>query len=79
MPTMWVVHNDTDLDLIDGQFVSIGWDELGSLQLPLDREDLKARLAAVYPEKKPGAIPGDAAVLAKFAEGMQAGDYIISP
>lgn len=79
MPTMWGIHNNTSLDLVGGKFISVGWDELGPLQPPLDREELKARLAAAYPLKKPGAIPGDAGVLMRFAEEMEQGDYIISP
>ncbi len=79
MATMWGIHNNTSLDLVGGGFVSVGWDELGPVQPPLDREELKARLSAAYPTKKPRAIPGDAGVLIRFAEEMQAGDYIISP
>lgn len=79
MRTMWGVHNNTSLDLVGGGFISVGWDELGPLEPPLDREELKVQLAAVYPTKKPGAIPGDAGVLIRFAEEMQAGDYIVSP
>lgn len=79
MSTMWGIHNNTSLDLVAGGFISVGWDELGPLQPPLDRDELKARLAAAYPLKKPGAIPGDAGVLMRFAEEMQPGDYVISP
>jgi restriction system protein len=79
MATMWGIHNNTSLDLVGGGFVSVGWDDLGPLEPPLDREDLKSQLAATYPTKKPGAIPGDAGVLIRFAEEMQPGDYVISP
>lgn len=49
MATMWGIHNNTSLDLIEGGFVSVGWDELGLLEPPLNREELKARLTAAYP------------------------------
>lgn len=79
MPMMWGIHNNTSLDLVEGGFISIGWDELGSLDPPLDRDELKARLLDAYPTRKPGAIPGDAGVLVRFAEEMQVGDYVVSP
>jgi restriction system protein len=79
MTTMWGIHNNTSLDLVGGGFVSVGWDDLGPLDPPLDREDLKLQLVATYPARKPGAIPGDAGVLIRFAEEMQPGDYVISP
>lgn len=79
MPTMWGIHNNTSLDLVAGGFVSVGWDELGPLEPPLDRDELKLRLAAAYPAKKPGAIPTDAGTLVRFVEEMQPGDFVISP
>jgi len=79
MTSMWGIHNNTALDLVGGGFISVGWDELGPLQPPLGRDELKERLAATYPTKKPGAIPGDAGVLIRFAEEMQVGDLVISP
>lgn len=78
---LWGIHNnEKTLDLIDGGFVSIGWEELGDLgQGLIDRDDLKARLAATYPSAKPGAIPVWAGVIWRFVEEMKIGEYIISP
>lgn len=79
MPAMWGIHNNTALDLVSGGFISVGWDSLGPLSPGLDREELKRRLATVYPSKKPGAIPGDAGVLISFVDVMEVGDYVVSP
>jgi restriction system protein len=81
MQTLWGIHNDQPtLDLLDGGFVSIGWDELGDLRaIGPDRDALKLRFAATYPSAKPGAIPVCAGVLLRFMAEMQIGDFIISP
>ena len=40
VPVLWGIHNDQpSLDLLEGGFISIGWDELGDLTiLPRDRD-----------------------------------------
>ncbi len=81
MTTVWGIHNDRpSLDLIRGEFVSVGWDEIGDLRpLTGPGADLKRQLAAAYPTAKPGAIPVWAGVLNRFATGMAIGDYVIGP
>lgn len=81
MATIWGIHNDqSDLDLVDGEFISIGWDEIGDLTgRSGDRDTLKTAIAAAYPEAKPGAIPVWAGVLSRFITEMQIGDYVVSP
>ena len=81
MAVLWGIHNnEKSLDLIGGAFISIGWEELGDLsQIPIDREDLKHRLATTFPSAKPGAIPVWAGLLWRFIKEMQVGDYVISP
>jgi restriction system protein len=81
MSVIWGIHNDQSaLDLIDGGFVSIGWSELGDLTgVAPDREELKERLVAAYPDAKPGAIPVWAGVLVRFIGEMTIGDIVISP
>ena len=81
MATIWGIHNDqSDLDLVAGGFVSIGWDELGDLSGNSgDREQLKSMISRAYPEAKPGAIPVWAGVLSRFLSGMQIGDFVVSP
>jgi restriction system protein len=80
MTVLWGIHNDTNLDLVGGGFISIGWDALGDLRLlGADRESLKERLAAAYPEVKPGAIRIWAGLMLRFAHEMQAGDIVVAP
>lgn len=81
MGVIWGIHNDKfSLDLIDGGFVSIGWDELGDLTtIGPERQKLKELLSATFPEAKPGAIPVWAGVLARFIGEMAVGDIVISP
>lgn len=79
--TAWGIHNNQpDLDLIEGKFVAIGWDELGDLStLTDDREVLKERLAETYPDVSLGAIRIWAGVILRFKFEMQEGDYVICP
>jgi restriction system protein len=81
MPNIWGIHTDQpSLDLVSGEFVSIGWDKIGNLaEIGPDRTELKERIAFAYPEAKPGAIPVWAGVLFRFAFEMVEGDYVISP
>lgn len=81
MPTMWGVHNDQpQLDLVSNGFVSIGWAEMGDLSaLGNDKDAMKAKVAATYPDIKPGAIPGTAGTLLSFAYRMQVGDLVVYP
>ncbi len=81
MPTMWGVHNDQpQLDLVDNGFISIGWDEMGDLSaLGNDKDAMKAKVAATYPDSKPGAIPGTAGTLLSFVYRMHVGDFVVYP
>jgi restriction system protein len=81
MPALWGIHNDqSSLDLVEGGFISIGWEELGDLRnVEPEREALKLLLSDAYPSAKPGAIPVWAGVIARFVNEMKIGDYIISP
>lgn len=77
---MWGIHNDTTVDLIGGNFVSIGWDEVGDLRaLPSDRAALKAVLRSGYPDAKEGAYPVWAGILYRFGTELAPGDLIVSP
>lgn len=81
MTQIWGIHNDvSDLDLVEGQFVSIGWDAIGDLRLiGPDRATIKSELAAAYPASKPGAFPVWAGVLLRFGFEMERGDLVIAP
>lgn len=78
---MWGIHNDQPkLDLVENGFVSIGWPDMGDLR-PIgdDKEAMKSRVRIVYPDAKPGAIPGTAGMLLAFAHRMQIGDLVVYP
>lgn len=81
MTNMWGIHNDTlTSELIDGGFVSVGWDPLGDLRtLGASREELKASLAAVYPDRKPMALATWAGTLLRFRDAMRPGDIVVAP
>lgn len=81
MSTMWGVHNDTlTQELVEGGFVSIGWDELGDLRtIPAGRDALKEALAVAYPDRKPRAIAGWAGILSRFRDEMHPNDVVVAP
>ena len=60
--------------------LAIGWCQVGDLtEIGHDREALKKRIAQTYPERKPGAIPGDAGMLYRFVHEMKDGDLVLYP
>ena len=60
MTNVWGVHNDRlNTELVDGGFITIGWDGVGDLrEIGFDREALRAALTAAMPDEKPRAIAG---------------------
>jgi restriction system protein len=81
MPVIWGIHKyQPDLHVEDNGLVSIGWDEIGDLnQIGPDREAIKAKVAATFPQGKAGAIPVWAGVLYRFAFEIEVGDTVIYP
>ncbi|MBO3102577.1 restriction endonuclease [Cellulomonas fengjieae] len=81
MTNMWGVHNDKlTTELVEGGFVSIGWNELGDLRtIGASRQAIKAALTPRYPERKPQAIAGWAGILMRFRDEMQVGDIVVAP
>src|SRR5262249_58393720 len=82
--TIWGIHagrtGDADSLFLEMNVIALGWDKMGDLtQLPNDREAYKARVAAVFPNKKPAAIPGTAGRLICFVPQMQNGCLIFFP
>ncbi|WP_022883375.1 restriction endonuclease [Glaciibacter superstes] len=81
MVVMWGIHNDTlSTELVEGGFISIGWDEVGDLRtIPGGREGLKEELTRFYPDAKPRGIAGWAGILARMRDEMQPGDIVVAP
>jgi restriction system protein len=82
MGKVWGIHMPKWVgdDPIENGFVVLGWSRMGDIfAIPNDREEFKRRLAAAYPEKKPGAIPVEAGTLFRFAHEIAAGELIVYP
>lgn len=78
---VWGIHNDTlTTELVEGGFVSIGWDEVSDLsQIPGSREGLKNALNLALPDSNPRAIAGWAGILLRFRDEIKQGDVIVAP
>ena len=81
---LWGIHagktGDADTLFLKKNCVAVGWAKMGDLgALKSDREAFKARVAQVYPEKKPGAIPNNAGQLFRFVHEMKPGDIVVYP
>ncbi len=81
---LWGIHGgktgDSDDLFLKKNCVAVGWPKVGGLgALKADREAFKARVAEVYPEKKPGAIPNNAGQLFRFVHEMKPGDIVGHP
>ncbi|GGK14969.1 hypothetical protein GCM10010124_04470 [Pilimelia terevasa] len=78
---VWGIRNDSlSTELVDGGFVSIGWNRLGDLRdIGLTREKLKAALTEAYPDAKPRAVAGWAGILLRFAKEISVGDVVVAP
>lgn len=81
---LWGIHvgktGDADTLFLKNNLVAVGWMKMGDLAaLKPDRDAFKARVAEMYPEKKPGAIPNNAGQLFRFAHEMKPGDLVAYP
>ena len=79
MIAIWGVHNDKlTTELVQGGFISVGWDAIGNLRtIPEGREGLKGELARLFPEAKPRAIAGWAGILTRLRDEMHSGDVVV--
>jgi restriction system protein len=82
--SLWGIHagktGDADRLFLKDNCIAIGWPKMGDLSaLKPTRDAFKARVAEVYPEKKPGAIPNNAGQLYRFVHEMRAGDIVVYP
>ncbi|HNI07624.1 MAG TPA: restriction endonuclease [Thiobacillaceae bacterium] len=81
---LWGIHagrtGDANSLFLKKNRIAIGWEEMGSLSdLPTDWDKLKARVAQVYPQAKPRAIPNYAGQLWRFVHDMKPGDWVVYP
>jgi len=80
--TIWGIHagrlGDADA-LFKKGYIALGWDALGDLAaLPATANAFKQRVAAAYPNAKPGSWPGTAGQLRRFVHEIETGDLVIS-
>jgi len=81
---MWGIHGghrgDADSLFKKRNVVAVGWREIGDLSsIAASREAFKARVAEVYANEKPGAIPNYAGQLYRFVHEMRVGDLVVYP
>ena len=79
MRTIWGIHagktGDADSLFFKAKVIALGWPDMGDLsKLPSDRDAFKNQVAAVYPHKKPGAVPNNAGQMFRFVHEMKNGD-----
>ena len=82
--TIWGIHagktGDANTLFLKKKYIAIGWSKVGNLGgLQANREAFKAKVAEVYPDKKPGAIPNNAGQLFRFIHEMKLGDLVVFP
>lgn len=81
MKPVWGIHNDKlTSELVDGGFISIGWERIGDLsKIGADRDALKSAQKSAFPDTKPGAVPVQAGTLYRLAFEMAIGDVVVAP
>ena len=82
--TLWGIHagktGDANTLFLKKSRIAIGWADMGNLaDLPTDWDTIKTKVAAVYPEAKPGAIPNYAGQFFRFVHEMKLGDWVVYP
>jgi restriction system protein len=81
---IWAIRGgrrgDANELFLQKNLVAVGWHEAGDLSaLPASREAFKDKVAATYPDDKPGAIPVNAGQLFRFIHEVKLGDLIAYP
>ncbi|MGV6839604.1 MAG: restriction endonuclease [Planktomarina sp.] len=86
MTNVWGIHIPEWIgpDALADDYVCIGWHKVGDLSdFPTEevafKSAAKSAISAAYPEKKEGAIPGDAGMLWRFRHEFKAGDIVVYP
>jgi restriction system protein len=83
-PTLWGIHagrtGDADRLFSTESVVALGWPKVGDLsKLANNRDAFKAAVVQAYPDKVPGAIPGNAGQLYRLIHEAKVGDFVIYP
>jgi len=79
--TVWGIHagknGEASSLFMKKNMVALGWSKIGDLSQFKDRETLKAQIALMYPEDKPGSIPISAGQLYRFVYELKIGDLVV--
>lgn len=80
-PKLWGVHMGQHVGdkPISGNYVAIGWHELGDIRRFKDREAIKAEMAKPEYGFEPKAIPVQAGAIFRFVHEMKKGDLVVYP
>ena len=82
MAELWMVRAGEGGYLVDdferSGCVAIGWSELGDLSSIRSPDEMRRRVAASYPDMRPGALTGSANMALKFKDGIKRGDRVVS-
>lgn len=77
---VWGIHTKDDNLFLSNNVIAIGWHEMGDISdIQNDREKLKERFPAVYPNKKPGAAPTNCGQIFRFINEAHVDDYVVFP
>jgi restriction system protein len=81
---IWGIHagrtGDADKLFLKDNCIALGWYEVGDLgKIGSDREAFKEKIAQIYPDISPGALPLNAGQLYRFVYEMKIGDLVAYP
>lgn len=82
MPNLWMVRAGEGGYLVNdfekAGCVAVGWQEVGDFTSIRSLEAMRKRIKATYPDKKSGALAGNASMAFKFKEGIKREDRVVS-
>ena len=82
--TIWGIHGgktgDANSLFLRKNHIGLGWEAMPDLsKLEPTRDAFKTKVAEVFPDKKPGAIPNNAGQLFRFVHEVKIGDLVAYP
>jgi restriction system protein len=63
-------------EFIEQSFVGIGWTELGEIDAPTSKMELKRRVEAEYPNERPGTLDSWASQIKRYVSEIDIGDEV---
>ena len=82
MPSTWMIRAGEEAahfeEFETGGYAGIGWKEIGEVPADVDPDELERRLAAAYPDYKPGAFSNWSAQIRRFLTELAIGDGVVT-